>query len=743
MVSSKLVSNRFESVSILIFGVTLLSGGVPVSAQETQVLDEIIVKGYTRNYRTDAAETAIGLGLRLKETPAAISVITQDLLQDQQVNNVDDALRNVSGLTKFKTGNGGEEKFSIRGFDASQSIYKDGARINNALNASNIPSTETANLQRIDVLKGPSALLYGQGEPGGIINYITKKPQVESYSGIEVIAGSDDFYKVEFDTAGALNSANTFAYRLVGAYEDSEGYRDEILRDRLMLNPSLAWVPNDDIRVTLGYEYLDDKFTQDRGQVLDGNAVDGYRYSSRLSEDQFFGIPNYNRKTTAESKRVYLLGEWAVTDFWQFELNYGKTENDKTNVDSSPSFISLNFDVVGPVGSVVENLVSIQPRLTIGGGDSEQISLKSIFDFTGPWNTEHKFLVSLSSEELSTQAENFRGDRNVFYNVLTREYFTDPALPIGVIQATPNVSFNLNNRGVSRSGGVKEQGVNLIDHIRFNEQFSILLGARQAYSDNQSNDYEEDNLSIRAGLVYEFNQDLSSYISYSEGYTSAANLLDVNGDSVDPEVSDSWEVGLKWSLADDNLLFTATLYSVDLTDVPFVVNPGSVDPRFDNIGGLRSEGFEMEAVGYVTESWRIQAGFSYIDNEISKGGVAEFNNVFRKGNRLPGIAKNNFNLFTFYEFSVGVGELGIGGGVFYQGDVYISTENISEYEAWTQVDLAAYYKQGEWKAQINIRNVFDEDFRLAQATTTTDSFAAVRVGNSSPFSVTASIAYEF
>ncbi|GAB1268163.1 TonB-dependent siderophore receptor [Aurantivibrio infirmus] len=725
------------------FCLGMLLKGAPVVAQENPVIDEIIVKGYVRDYRTDAAETAIGLGLRLKETPAAISVITQDLLQDQQVNNVDDALRNVSGVTKFKTGNGGEEKFSIRGFDASQSIYKDGARINNALNASNIPSTETANLQRIDVLKGPSALLYGQGEPGGIINYITKKPQVESYSGVEVIAGSEDFYKVEFDSTGALNSADTIAYRLVGAYEDSEGYRDEILRDRLMLNPSLAWIPSNNIKVTLGYEYLDDKYTQDRGQVLDGNNVDGYRYSGRLSEDQFFGIPNYNRKTTAESKRVYLLSEWSVTDFWQLELNYGKTENDKTNVDSSPRYIAGDLTVVGPIGSAVENLVSIQARQTIGGGDSEQISLKSIFDFTGPWNTEHKLLLSLSSEELSTEAENFRGDRNVFYNVVTREYFTDPMLAPGVIQATPNVTFNLNNRGVSRSGGIKEQGINLVDHIRFNEHFSVLLGARQAGSDNQGNGYEEDNLSIRAGVVYEFNQDLSTYLSYSEGYTSAANLLDVNGGSVDPEISESWELGLKWSLANDNLLVTATLYSVDLIDVPFVVNPGSTDPRFDNIGGIRSQGFEVEAVGYINENWRIQAGYAYIDNEISKGGIAEFNNIFTKGNRLPGIAENNFNLFTFYELPLGDGEFGLGGGVFYQGDVYISTENRSEYDAWTQVDLAAYYKQDAWKAQINIRNIFDKDYRLAQAITTTDSFAAVRVGTSSPLGITASVAYEF
>ncbi|QTD56807.1 TonB-dependent siderophore receptor [Parasphingorhabdus cellanae] len=139
----------------------------------------IVVTAFKRDYLANEDQSiALGIDLSQLETPAAVSVISEDILKDQQVNNVDDALRNVAGVTKFKTGNGGEEKFSIRGFDASQSIYKDGARINNALNASNIPSTETANLQRIEILKGPSALLYGQGQPGGIINYVTKRPEL-------------------------------------------------------------------------------------------------------------------------------------------------------------------------------------------------------------------------------------------------------------------------------------------------------------------------------------------------------------------------------------------------------------------------------------------------------------------------------------------------------------------------------------------------------------------------------------
>lgn len=281
----------------------------PASAPTS--IEEVVVYGFSRDYLANKGQSsAVGLDLTQLETPAAISVISQDLLQDQQVNNVDDALRNVAGVTKLKTGNGGEEKFAIRGFDASQSIFKDGARINNALNASNIPSTETANIERIEVLKGPSALLYGQGQPGGIINYITKRPELERHSTVELVAGRFDYYRFEGDTTGAVPGTNdALAYRLVLAYEDSDSFRDEVERQRLLVNPTLAWTPNDRLSLTLGYEFIDDDFTQDRGQVLDGNNVDGYFYSDRLNETQFFGIPNWNANTTVESRRFYLIGD--------------------------------------------------------------------------------------------------------------------------------------------------------------------------------------------------------------------------------------------------------------------------------------------------------------------------------------------------------------------------------------------------------------------------------------------------
>ncbi|MEM1411594.1 MAG: TonB-dependent receptor [Pseudomonadota bacterium] len=744
-----------------------IAAAVSANAQETDgqddatedevlELEEVVVVGqHLRNYLDNSASTGVGLDLPLIDTPASISVITQDILQDQQVNNVDDALRNVAGVTKFKTGNGGEEKFSIRGFDASQSIYKDGARINNALNASNIPSTETANIERIDVLKGPSALLYGQGEPGGIINYITKRPEFERYTLLEAIGGSFDFYKFEADTTGAFGNSENWAYRAVLAYEDSGSNRFDVDRERLLFNPSITYQFQPGSRIVLSYEYIDDQYTQDRGQVLDGDAINGYFYSSRQNVDQFYGIPNWNRNTEAESDRWNLFIEHSFTDNWRVEATYAHTSNDKINVDSSPLILGPAGEIIGPVGSPLEDLVGIQVRQTDGGGETDQFTLRNFVFLDGPGDVTHQILASFDFEDFSTESTSFRGDRPVFFDVGTNEYFSifsaDELNDPNVITPTEDIAFFLNNRGSSLNQEFEQWGINLVDNITLNERWSVLLGLRYTDFEDTRSGFDEDDLSGRGGIVFKPAPNLSFFLSYSQGFTSSGGLLGIDDQQIDSETSEAFELGAKWALFDDALLVTGTLYRVDQQDLPIVANPFDedgnptlpADIRYGNIGEIRSDGLELEVVGQLTDAWRIQAGYSYIDNEITVGGQGQFGVFFPEGNRLPGIAEHSFNLFTFYEIELGGGALGLGGGIFYQDDVFVSTENRAVYDSWTQGDLAAYFRLDNWKFQLNVRNVTDEDFRLAQALTTSDAFGAIRVGTGLPRTVLGSIAYEF
>ncbi len=742
---------RALSIRVLVSVPMLLPTSMLLAGESLggNAIEEIVVTAHSREYRLDNADTAFGLNLDLLDTPAAISVITADLLRDQQVNNVDDALRNVAGITKFKTGNGGEEKFSIRGFDSSQSIYKDGARINNSLNASNIPSTETANLDRIEVLKGASALLYGQGEPGGIINYITKRPEFERRTSVEVLGGNDSFYKAEFDTTGAFGDT-PLAYRIVAAYQDSNNFRDEVFRERLLINPTLAWMPTEATEVVFGYEYINDEYTQDRGQVLDGNAIDGYFYSGRQDASQFYGIPDWNEDTTAESMRFYILAEHRISDNWTVKANYSLTENDKVNVDSSPFFVdSTTRAIVGALGSPVENLVAIGPRKTDGGGETSRYTLSTEAMFEDGFGFDHRVFASFGKEDFETTSTSFRGDRNILYNLATGAYATTSANPVAPgaqeIRLASGIVFGLASRGARLNQKFEEAGINVVDYIRFNDLWAWLIGGRYSDYKDKLGDFDDDQLSMRTGLVFNARPDLSFYLSYSQGYTSSGGRLGAGGGQIDPETSESIELGAKFKTFDERLLLTATLFNTEKQDLAFVVNP--TDPPaaqfFGNLGAIQSQGFELEAVGFINERWRVQAGYAYIDNEISDGGVDNYGSMFPEGNSLGGIADHNLNLYTFYEIPVARGILGLGGGLYYQDDVFISTENNAQYDAWTQVDLAAYYKRGAWKLQVNVNNVADEDYRQAQALTTSDAFAAIRVGTGAPRSVVASVAVEF
>ncbi|NQX87287.1 MAG: TonB-dependent receptor [Halioglobus sp.] len=716
---------------------------------EKSVLEEVVVTAHQREYRLDSARSALGFDLKLIETPAAISVITEDLLKDQQVNNVDDALRNVAGVNKFKTGNGGEEKFSIRGFDASQSIYKDGARINNPLNASNIPSTESANIDRIEVLKGSSALLYGEGKPGGIINYITKRPQLERTSSVELLYGSDAYKKVELDTTGALLSNDLFAYRLVAAYEDSDSFRKEVERKRLLLNPTLAFMPVGDLKIVSGYEYIDDEYTQDRGQVLDGNNVEGYRYSNRLKPALFFGIPDWNSDTHATSHRMYVVADYQVMEAWQLSANFSRTKNDKKNFDASSRPIWPDLAFLGAAGTPEADQAAIQPRKSRGEGNTHRYKLQSIIDISDPMDFQHKILTSASYEDFDTTATSFVGDRLVRFNLATGDYFTPDMDPVKPGQETVRIGndilFGLSERGQSTSQDYNESGINVLDYITFDAHWAWLIGGRYSVYEDKLNDFDDDNVSVRTGVVYNAFPNLSFYGSYAQGFTNSAGRLNENNSPVDPETSTTWELGAKWEIFDQQLLMTATLYRVENEDLIFIVNPDApiAEQFYDNLGAIESRGLELEAVGFINEFWRVQAGYSYINNEITNGGTSNNDAIFRKGNTLPGIADHSFNVFSLYEFSLGPGFVGAGGGVFYQGEVYISAENRGEYGSWTQVDLAAYYKWNAWKLQFNVKNLLDEEYQQAQALVPTDTFAAARVGTATPLSYIVSVAYEF
>ncbi|MEM1402751.1 MAG: TonB-dependent receptor [Pseudomonadota bacterium] len=721
---------------------SILTKEAETGASTAENIEEVVVRAHYREYDPTRAD-AFQLGLDILKTPASVSVISQDLLQDLQVNNIDEALRNVAGVTRLKTNNGGGEAVLIRGFGAT--TFKDGAPIANGLNVASLPSTEPANLERIEVLKGPSALLYGEGGPGGLINYVTKRPEARRSTTIELLGGSYDFYKVEFDTTGAFSEDGPFAYRLVGTYEDSKSFRDEVSRERLLINPSVSWT-GDKGSVVAGLEYIDDDYTQERGQVLDGDLFGGYFYGPNQDVDQFYGIPDFNDRSVAESRRLYILADYQVLPNWRVEATIQETENDKLFFDTNNGAITPTFGFLGAQGTPLADTVSITANSADSTGTVQQYTFKNFIDLTGPGGIEHQILASYTFEKTDVEGSGMVSTDTVFHNIVTGTYaVNNPFLPV----SDPASLLNFVSSGSGTNADFDESGINVLDYITLNEHWALLLGFRYSeYEDNLSS-FEDDDLSFRGGVVYSFNDELSAFVSYAEGYTSSGGRQGLDDQTIDPATSTSWELGVKWQPNGDQLLVTGTIYDVVEEGVSFLANPQAppVEQRFGNIGEYRSRGFELEVVGRITDAWRIQAGYTFIDNEVTDGGTTfvfgplQFG--FQDGVTLPGVPEQAVNLASFYEIPLGSGLFGFGGSLNYQDEVFASGENSAVYDEWVEVGAMAYYSRDRWKAQLNVINLFDEDYLLTQGQVTPDAFAAIRVGTSRPRTVMGSIAYEF
>lgn len=640
-----------RSLAALALGPALTAQTTPPrapSSDEIVQLDPVEVIAFQRDYVAPATGTGLGLDADPAIVPLSLTSIPVDLLNDQQVNNVEDALRNVAGVTKFKQGNGGEERFAIRGFDASGSLYKDGARLNTQSNATLIATTETANIERYDVLKGPAAILYGTGEPGGVINYITKKPLFKPHASVEAIAGSYDYYRGEFDATGPLGER--FAYRLVTSYEDSDSYRDELFRQRLLVAPSLTFRPSERTSVTVQLERVEDNYTQERSQALDGDAVAGYSYG-RVRRDQFFGVPGFNDQTESLYHRLAVLAEHRVSNTYQIELVTGATTVDKKFYDAVPraSFADANGDFTRVIAA--NGNVRIRGSLTEGDAHSEDFTLNnkitiedvSLLGFT----TDHKILLAYDFTNVAYTNRYFSTPGTVTYNILS-------GLRTGTLAAP---TFSDEDRTQNYQHGLIAQ-----DLISFGEKWHLLAGARYTeavskYRDSGGSSHEpEYGFSPRTGLVYRPVAAHSLYVSYSEGFLPST-ATDQAGAFLDPETTTQLEFGFRSQFLNDRFILSGAVFDTRKSDIG-VTAPAAIAafPADDsqwwsaNLGEIRTRGFELQAIGKVTPALRLIAGYAYLDNALTEADPA-FADL--QGNRSAGVPTHSANAWAVYDFGAG------------------------------------------------------------------------------------------
>jgi iron complex outermembrane receptor protein len=631
--------------------------------------------GPVQGYRATRSASATKTDTPIREIPQAISVVPAAVLEDLGSGDVERALEFAGGVAKQNDFGGLTlYEYSVRGFTTSE-FYKDGFSANRGY-----PSTpDAANIERIEVLKGPAASLYGRGDPGGTVNLVTKKPQADTFAHLQTSAGSWDRYRTSLDLNSPLDEQGDLLARLNLAVEDNNSFRDHVSSERLFAAPSLSWQLNPDTRVLLEAELVRHRSVFDRGIVAPNNRLGSVSRSTFLGEPSDGDIENDNNLIQASI-------EHALNDTWQLRLASHFKEGQLAG-DASE-----NQALAGDGRTLTRRF---RERETTWHDSITQLELRGEVQFGG---LQHQLLIG-------SEYENYRKNERV-----------TEIRPRSDIDIYDPVYGRPRPTG-ARSGSdaheqVQSHALNLQDQIVFSERLRGVLGMRferfDQSIDNKANgvrsSQQHDALTQRAGLLYQLTPTVGLFANASTSF-KPNNGLDRSDRSFDPEQGVGYEAGVKLDLLDSRL--SATLGAFHLTKEN-VLGADPVDASFQTAAGeARSQGFDLQLSGQLTDALRVIGAFAFVDAEVTKGDEA-----LPAGSRLLGVARQSGSLLGVYEFQDGwLRGSDLGAAVSYVGDRSGQTGSDFSLPAYHTVDLLAHYAVSpRIKLGAHLNNLFDEKY---------------------------------
>lgn len=633
---------------------------------------EVIAAPENNPYVVDQAITATEFDAPLRDIPRSIQVIPEQVIEDQKAIRLEDALRNVSGVSRTNTFGGTADGFLLRAFPAD--IFRNGfAEVPGTTAFSSV--RETANLERIEVLKGPASILFGNVAPGGIINLVTKKPLSDPFFAGSFTVGSFELFRPTIDFTGPITADASLRYRLNAVYEDSSSFRDFTQIERIFIAPVLAWQIGDRTSLELELEYLNDDRPFDRGLVAVGDRPADIPISRRLGEPGDF--------RRVEDIGVGYRFEHQINDNWTLKNGFRALFSD----NSVQRFEPFGLD---------ETTGILDREFRVTEGDRQSYSLQSnlIGKFaTGPVQHQLVFGLDLLRIDSAEAGERVR-----------------PIAPIDIFNPVfgapiPEVFPFFDND--SRTDNL---GIYLQNLISLRDNLKLLVGGRfdlldQRNIDNfnvETSTQSDTAFSPTVGLVYQPIQPVSLYASFARSFQPNF-AIDVNGDFLEPERGDQVEVGIKAELLQGRLNTSLAFYRLTQSNLA-VVDPNNTDFAIA-AGEQRSQGIELDVVGRLLPGWNIIASYAFTDAKITESD--EFF-LSAEGNRFPNIPFHQASLWTTYEIQKGAAQgLGFGLGLFYVGDRQGDFENTFILPEFLRTDAAVFYRRENWRLALNIRNVFD------------------------------------
>ena len=579
----------------------------------------------------------------------SVSVITKKEIADKGAIRLGQVLDGVSGVNAT-LGEGARDQFVIRGFDALFDTYRDGMRDDASYQA----YRSLANIERVEVVKGAAGALYGRGSSGGLINLITKKADGRSVKDFTVSINSEASIETKADLGGQLSDKVNGRVNI--AYRKGERFMDNSDYDDFFIAPVVRAELSDNTRLEVELEYLSQHLVPYRGvPSTDGLPLD-LGIKTNLS-----GTNDYQNLT---SLRGGLTLNHHFTDelSWLNRISYSHIElKQKGTRNSSPVDNSMSQTVVN-FGFDPQTTMTFQSELT--------------------WQTEaNALLIGLDTNNL---------DRETIVAVAKDARTIDLNAPQSGATTDPGFNPNRNNQ-------VDSIGIYIQDVVTLG-QFSLLAGLRYdtfstKQTPHQKDSYTIDNneLSPRLGLVYQFNDDVSSYITSGRSYQlpwGGGYMKDTKAEMLK---SDLKEVGIKAYLLDESLMVNAAIFTIDRED-PVTNDIGVVVDLTD----AEHQGFEIEVRGQINQAWNISAGYSYLDAKDKETGL-----------KPNDVSDQLFSLWTDYQFSSG---LSIGGGLHHVGDRYAGNSEAVLLEAYTLLSATAAYQWQQHTIRVNLNNITDESY---------------------------------
>jgi catecholate siderophore receptor len=560
------------------------------------------------------------------------------------------------------------------------------------------------NIDRIEALKGPNAMIFGRGGVGGVINRVSRQAAWTPARELSLQLGSRENRRVTGDLGQSLNDRT--ALRATGVYENSDSYRNGVSLERYGINPTVAFKLGQDTTLRAGYEFFHDERTADRG-------ISSFRGRPVATDPStFFGNPDLSTSAIDANVVSSVLdhrfnSRLAIRN----RISYGDYDKFYQNVYPNSAVSAAGIVTLDAYrsGTQRENLFN-QTDLTW------RVSTGSI---------EHTVLagVELGRQDTDNRRDNSAPGASGFVTLVDTVTFTSP----GALFTVPNQ----NNRVDASVAAIYVQ-----DQIALSDRFQVIAGVRfdqfNVEFDNRLNgtrfERDDDLVSPRAGLVYKPVEPMSIYASYSVSYLPSSGdqfaSLDATSAALEPEEFENIEVGFKWDLRPD-LTFMAAVYQLERTNTR-ATGPGNTTVL---TGAQRSEGVELGVSGSITENWELIAGYAYQDAEITRTTSAA-----PKGRNVALVPEQQFSLWNAYRLTP---MWRVGLGVIHQDEVFTSIGNAVKLPSFTRVDAAVFFTLNEhFEAQLNVENLFDEEYFSTahnDNNITPGSPLAVRVGLTSRF----------